>query len=460
MLKIRNAALRHALAAASKFSNWILARALSHIVTRGCLNVTTSDDRLLAFGDGSGAKVHVRFADLGAQWAFLIDPDLRLGELYMDGRFFIEQGSLQDFLAMMLREAQNATHPFIARLIDRARTRLRIFRHRNLPARSRANVAHHYDLDGRLYALFLDADRQYSCAYFESPDQSLDDAQRAKKRHLAAKLQLAPGKSVLDIGCGWGGLALHMARHAPCGHVLGITLSEEQHAYALKRLAKQERAGAEVQFALQDYRSLTGRFDRIVSVGMFEHVGLASYPAFFKKCAELLEDDGIMVLHTIGCSATPGFTTPWLDKYIFPGGYIPALSEILPEIEKAGLIVTDIEVLRLHYAWTLAHWRKRFLARWDEAAALYDERFCRMWEYYLASAEAAFRYEDLVVFQIQLSKRNDIIPVMRDYIGEHERAAMQCSEADLGGAVEPSLEMIGLSAASSMACTSSKTSYP
>jgi cyclopropane-fatty-acyl-phospholipid synthase len=431
-----NFILRHGEAAASALSNRVLERALSHIVTRGCLNVTTSNGQQLSFGDGSGERMHVSFADLAAQWAFLIDADLRLGELYMDRRFLIEQGSLHDFLAMMLREGKNTKHPLIARLIDSARVWLRIFRHRNLPARSKANVAHHYDLDGRLYDIFLDADRQYSCAYFESPDQSLDAAQRAKKRHLAAKLQLGPGKSVLDIGCGWGGLALHMARHVPCGHVLGITLSEEQHGYALKRLAEHERMEAGIQFSLQDYRSLSGRFDRIVSVGMFEHVGLASYRAFFEKCADLLEDDGIMVLHTIGCSATPGFTTPWLDKYIFPGGYIPALSEILPQIEKAGLAVTDIEILRLHYAWTLAHWRKRFLARWHEAAALYDERFCRMWEFYLASAEAAFRYEDLVVFQIQLSKRNDVIPVTRDYIGQHERAATQSSKADLEGAVE------------------------
>jgi cyclopropane-fatty-acyl-phospholipid synthase len=423
-------------AVAAAFTNWIMARALSRIVTHGSLDVTTSDGRLLSFGDASGERVHVRFADLAAQWALLIDADMRLGELYMDRRFLVEHGSLYDFLAMMLREAQYARHPVVARLIDGARTRLRTFRHRNLPARSKANVAHHYDLDGRLYELFLDADRQYSCAYFERSDQSLDAAQRAKKRHLAAKLQLEPGKSVLDIGCGWGGLALHMARHVPRGHVLGITLSEEQHGYALRMLAEHGRMEAGIQFALQDYRSLSGRFDRIVSVGMFEHVGLGSYRAFFEKCADLLEDDGLMVLHTIGCSATPGFTTPWLDKYIFPGGYIPALSEILPEIEKAGLAVADIEVLRLHYAWTLAHWRQRFLAQWQEAAALYDERFCRMWEFYLASAEAAFRYEDLVVFQIQLSKRNDVIPVTRDYISQHEKAAAQSSEADLEGAVE------------------------
>ncbi|MFT4184714.1 MAG: cyclopropane-fatty-acyl-phospholipid synthase family protein [Rhizobium sp.] len=413
----------------------ILRRALTHIVTRGSLAVTTASGRVLTFGDGSGEPVHVRFIDTRAQWAFLIDADLRLGELYMDGRFRMEKGTLYAFVAMMLREAQNSTHPLIARLIDHVRTRLRIFRHRNLPGRSKANVAHHYDLDGQLYALFLDADRQYSCAYFEHPGQSLEEAQLAKKRHLAAKLLIEPDNSILDIGCGWGGLALHLAEQAPGGYVLGVTLSEEQHAYACRRVPDDIGGRqAEVQFALQDYRNLTGRFDRIVSVGMFEHVGLASYRAFFRKCAALLEDDGIMVLHTIGCSATPGFTTPWLDKYIFPGGYIPALSEIVPEIEAAGLTITDIEVLRLHYAQTLASWRARFMARWTEAATLYSERFCRMWEYYLSTAEAAFRYEDLVVFQIQIAKRNDITPLTRNYIAENE--TRQASKVDVEASVE------------------------
>jgi len=419
----------------SSLVDWCLKRALSSIVTRGALTVTTASGRVFTFGDGTGEPVRVRFTDDRAQWALLIDADKRLGELYMDGRFIVEHGSLYDFVAMMLREAQNSTHPLIARVIDHARTKLRIFRHRNLPGRSRANVAHHYDLDGRLYELFLDPDRQYSCAYFEHADQSLEEAQIAKKRHLAAKLVIEPDNSILDIGCGWGGLALHLAEHAPGGYVLGVTLSEEQHAYASKRVA--DKAGgtpAEVQFALRDYRSLTGRFDRIVSVGMFEHVGLASYRTFFRKCAELLEDDGIMVLHTIGCSATPGFTTPWLDKYIFPGGYIPALSEIVPEIEAAGLAITDVEVLRLHYAKTLESWRARFMARWPEAAQLYDERFCRMWEYYLSTAEAAFRYEDLVVFQIQIAKRNDVIPLTRNYIADHE--ARSASKIDVEGSVE------------------------
>ncbi|MEF0940263.1 cyclopropane-fatty-acyl-phospholipid synthase family protein [Rhizobium sp. BR 362] len=419
----------------SRLADWSLKRALSHIVTRGSLTVTTAAHRVLTFGDGSGQPVHVRFTDARAQWAFLIDADLRLGELYMDSRFLVEQGSLYDFVAMMLREAQNSTHPLIARVIDQIRTRLRIFRHRNVPVRSKTNVAHHYDLDGRLYELFLDPDRQYSCAYFEHPDQSLEEAQRAKKRHLAAKLSIEPDNSILDIGCGWGGLALHLAEQAPGGYVLGVTLSEEQHDYASKRLLSTVgRSRVEIQFALRDYRSLTGHFDRIVSVGMFEHVGLASYRTFFRKCAELLEDDGIMVLHTIGCSATPGFTTPWLDKYIFPGGYIPALSEIVPEIEAAGLMITDVEVLRLHYAWTLANWRERFVARRAAVAELYDERFCRMWEYYLSTAEAAFRYEDLVVFQIQISKRNDILPVTRDYIARSE--ASQALKTDVERSVE------------------------
>ncbi|MDO1582966.1 SAM-dependent methyltransferase [Rhizobium oryzicola] len=399
-------------------ADWVLQKAVARIVTRGNLTITTAAGSVLHFGDGTGEPVAVRFADTRAQWIFLIDADGKLGELYMDQRFLMERGTMFDFVSLMLREAQNATHPKIARIIDDLRTRLRIFRLRNLPGRSRQNVAHHYDLDGRLYELFLDEARQYSCAYFEYDEQSLDDAQKAKKEHLAAKLKIAPGNRILDIGCGWGGLALHLASKAEDASVLGITLSTEQLAYAKARRQELAKNGPppSVDYILQDYRSLGGQFDRIVSVGMFEHVGRASYTAFFEKCAELLDENGVMVLHTIGCSATPGFTTPWLDKYIFPGGYIPALSEIVPEVEKAGLTITDVEVLRLHYAKTLNHWRRRFMQRWDDAARLYDERFCRMWEYYLATAEAAFLYEDLVVFQIQICKRNTALPITRDYL--------------------------------------------
>jgi len=408
-------------AMAARVADLALDLALSRIVSRGDLRVTTASGALLSFGDGSGEPICVRFTDERAQWAFLIDADGRLGELYMDERFLVDRGSLYDFVAMMLREAGNAAHPFAARAIDWVRTRARQFRHRNLPGRSKRNVAHHYDLDGRLYALFLDEDRQYSCAYFEEEGQGLDEAQLAKKRHLAAKLLLAPGQRILDIGCGWGGLALHLAAEAPGGSVLGVTLSEEQLAYAKARVAGGGTA-ADVTFALQDYRSVEGQFDRIVSVGMFEHVGLASYREFFRTVAARLKDDGVMVLHTIGCSDGPGFTTPWLDKYIFPGGYIPSLSEIVPEIEAAGLTITDVEILRMHYAWTLAHWRARFAARSAEAAAIYDRRFCQMWEYYLSTAEAAFRFEGLAVFQIQLAKRGSAVPVTRDYISLSDRS--------------------------------------
>ena len=281
---------------------------------------------------------------------------------------------------------------------------------------------HHHATNPRhtLYDLFLDADRQYSCAYFEHPGQSLDEAQRAKKRHIAAKLLLEPGQDVLDIGCGWGGLALYLAGVAGAGRVRGVTLSTEQHETARARAEREGLAGR-IDIALQDYRTVAGDFDRIVSVGMFEHVGRAHYQEFFDTTARLLRRDGVMLLHTIGATAEPGPTNPWITRYIFPGGHIPTLSEMMPAIERAGLRLADVEVLRLHYADTLMHWRERFLARRAEAARLYDERFCRMWEFYLAASEAGFRFEDLVVFQLQLTHRNDAVPITRDYVAERER---------------------------------------
>jgi cyclopropane-fatty-acyl-phospholipid synthase len=288
----------------------------------------------------------------------------------------------------------------------------------NWRSRSRHNVAHHYDLDGRLYSLFLDGDQQYSCAYFETPDTSLDDAQLAKKRHLAAKLRLKPGAKVLDIGCGWGGLALYLAEIAGA-QVTGITLSQEQFQRAQARAI--ERAHTQdATFRLIDYRDVEGRFDRIVSVGMFEHVGVGFYETYFGKCAKLLADDGVMVLHSIGRSGPPSITNPWIAKYIFPGGYIPALSEVLPAIEHAQLMVSDVEVLQLHYAETLKAWRQRFLAHRDEVVRLYDQRFVRMWEFYLACSEMAFRASDMVVFQIQMTKRKGMVPATRDYIAREE----------------------------------------
>ena len=350
----------------------------------------------------------------------MLDPETGLGEAYMDGTFVVEEGTIADVLAVAL--GQNTELPYWARpqfLIRYFARRLSQF---NPRPRSRRNVAHHYDLDGRLYSLFLDADRQYSCAYFETPETTLDDAQLAKKRHLAAKLLLKPDSEtsrVLDIGCGWGGLGLYLAEttHAD---VTGVTLSEEQHGIANARAAEKNLTDR-ARFNLQDYRDVTGPFDRIVSVGMFEHVGVGHYETYFNKCAELLANDGVMVLHSIGRSGGPSVTNPWVAKYIFPGGYIPSLSEVLPRVEKAGLLVTDIEILRLHYAETLKAWRQRFLAHRDEVERIYDARFVRMWEFYLAAAEMSFREQNLMVFHIQLTKKQGIVPITRDYIAENER---------------------------------------
>ncbi len=390
---------------------------LKTFVRRGTFRVTTSRGTVLTFGDGTGQPVSVRFASRAAEWGILLDPELQLGEAYMDGTFVVEQGSIADVLAICL--GQNSELPHWARPQYLIRYLARRFAQFNPRKRARRNVAQHYDLDGRLYSLFLDADRQYSCGYFESPEQSLDDAQIAKKRHLAAKLLPKNGKRVLDIGCGWGGLGLYLAEYTGA-EVTGVTLSQEQHAIANARAA--ERGLAErARFKLQDYRDVKGPFDRIVSVGMFEHVGVGHYDTFFRRCAELLADDGVMVLHSIGRSEGPSATNPWIRKYIFPGGYIPSLSEVLPRIEQAGLLTTDIEILRLHYAETLKHWRERFLAYRDEVERIYDQRFVRMWEFYLAAAEMSFREHNMMVFQIQLTKRQGVVPMTRDYIGREEQ---------------------------------------
>jgi cyclopropane-fatty-acyl-phospholipid synthase len=392
----------------------LLRLALSYFIYAGNLRVTTAGGAVLTFGDGSGPPVAIRFLTRAAQWGVLIDPEVRFGEAYMDGSLVVEQGTIADVLSVALAQERNGKPPLWARpqwLIRYLYRRLRQF---NPPTRSRQNVAHHYDLDGQLYALFLDADRQYSCAYFEEPGQTLDDAQIAKKRHLAAKLLIERDHRVLDIGCGWGGLSLYLAETCQA-RVTGITLSAEQHAYARGR-ASEKAQTREVEFRLQDYRDVPDRFDRIVSVGMFEHVGVGFYDTYFRKCAALLDDDGVMVLHSIGRSEGPNVTNPWIAKYIFPGGYIPALSEVLPAIEKAGLLVTDIEILRLHYAETLKAWRQRFLAHQDDVERIYDAGFVRMWEFYLAAAEMAFREQAMMVFQIQLTKRQGVVPMTRDYI--------------------------------------------
>jgi len=396
-----------------QFLRW----AFRAIVKRGQLQVTTSRGTGFTVGDGTGTRVAVRFTSPRAERAVLLNPELKLGEAYMDGTFVVEQGSIADFFQLILRQDRMNKGPRWARPRARARHQWRRLQQHNPRRRAQRNVSHHYDLDARLYSLFLDSDRQYSCAYFESPTATLDDAQLAKKRHLAAKLLLRdPGKRVLDIGSGWGGLALYLAQVAGA-RVTGITLSHEQLDIARGRAGEQ---GLDVEFRMQDYRDVTERYDRIVSVGMFEHVGVGYYPAFFRKSARMLADDGVMVLHSIGRSEGPSSTNPWISKYIFPGGYIPALSEVLPAIERAGLLVTDIEILRLHYAETLKAWRERVLAHREEVERLYDARFVRMWEFYLAGAEMSFREQNLMVFQIQLTKRQGIVPITRGYIAEEE----------------------------------------
>jgi cyclopropane-fatty-acyl-phospholipid synthase len=397
----------------------LLQLVLASIVRTGSLRVTTARGRSFTLGDGTGKPAAVRFKTTGALLSVLLDPELRLGEAYMDGTLVVEDGTLADFLAIAMSQNGAARSPPMAGPLFLARFVRRRLQQLNRRGRARKNVAHHYDLDGRLYSLFLDADRQYSCGYFEDRDQSLDDAQLAKKRHLAAKLLARPGQQVLDIGCGWGGLTLYLAEM--CGaSVRGITLSQEQLALSRAR-AEEKSLDHAVDFRLEDYRDVDGRFDRIVSVGMFEHVGLGFYETYFRKCADLLGDDGVMVLHSIGRSEGPSITNPFIAKYIFPGGYIPALSEVVRAVERAGLLVTDVEILRLHYAETLKAWRERFLAHSEEVERLYDARFARMWEFYLASSEMAFRHQNMMVMQIQLTKVQGVVPLTRDYIGREEQ---------------------------------------
>ena len=401
--------------------NSFLHRIVEHLVRKGNLRITGPGGETYLFGDGTGKMVHARIVTKHAERAITLDPMLALPEAYMDGELVMEEGDILDLLHVTyLNMGPAGVEAAWTKAVEGLRHAFRRLQQVNTPLRSRRNVQRHYDLSGELYKLFLDEDMQYSCAYFERPDMSLEEAQLAKKRHLAAKLRARPGQSVLDIGSGWGGLGLYLARAFEVD-VLGVTLSTEQHAVATER-AQAEGLDNHVHFELRDYRDLNERFDRIISVGMFEHVGVNHYRTFFDKCAKLLKPDGVMVLHSIGRSGPPCATNAFIRKYIFPGGYIPALSEVLPAIERSGLMVTDVEILRLHYAETLKHWRERFLANRDKVLDIYDERFVRMWDFYLAGSEAAFRWQDLMVFQIQIALRNDTLPVTRDYIGQCESA--------------------------------------
>ncbi|MDP8995534.1 MAG: cyclopropane-fatty-acyl-phospholipid synthase family protein [Pseudomonadota bacterium] len=407
---------------------------LRRLIKTGKLIVTDWKGRVTTYGDATGEPVHIKFNTAAAARKMALDPDLQMGECYMSGEFEVTQGSVFDFLALALKNAglngksladvnrSNIVHDTLYKY----RMARRRFDQRNDKARARQNVKHHYDLSGDLYDLFLDKDRQYSCAYFEHEKQSLDDAQLAKKRHIAAKLNLKPGMKVLDIGSGWGGLGLYLAEMYGVDFT-GVTLSEEQFKIS-NDLAKERGLSDKVRFLLQDYRTLEGKFDRIVSVGMFEHVGVSRYSEFFKKCAALLKPDGTALLHSINRSDGPGATSSWIAKYIFPGGYVPSLSEVTPVMEKLGLYVTDIEILRMHYARTLDLWRSRFMANRHKAKAVYDERFCRMWEFYLALSECGFRFVGMNNFQIQFGLDQYHLPFTRDYILAEE-AKLRIKEA-------------------------------
>lgn len=402
--------------------NGLLLRLCRRLFKTGSLTVRDHSGADHIFGDGAGPRVHVALRTAAAERRIALNPSLATPEAYMAGELDLLEGDLIELLQIAYvnldRVGYAANLP--SRVATIGRYALRRFQQLNTTRRSRANVKHHYDLSGELYRLFLDEDMQYSCAYFADAAMTLEEAQLAKKRHIAAKLMLRPSLSVLDIGSGWGGLGLYLARHFDL-NVLGVTLSDEQFAASTDR-AHREGLEDRVHFELRDYRRLQERFDRIVSVGMFEHVGVNHYATYFRQVARLLKPDGVMLLHTIGRSGPPTATASFIQKYIFPGGYIPALSEMMPAIEKAGLVVTDVEVLRFHYAETLKAWRERFLANRDRAKALYDERFCRMWEFYLAASEASFRFQDMVVFQLQITRRNDTLPITRGYIEEAEHA--------------------------------------
>lgn len=402
------------------------------VIRNGRLTLIGPDGRSATFGgEGPGPEVRVRLTDPKLDRSIFLNPELRAAEAVMDGGLVIEQGSIHDFITLFFmnkRQFDMTPHQIFWSGVMR---RLKRFLQHNTPGRARRNVAHHYDLGNEFYRLWLDTDMQYSCGYFPRGDESLEEAQLAKKRHIAAKLQLEPGQRVLDIGCGWGGMALYLARVAGV-HVTGVTLSEQQLAVARERAAA-EGLSDRVEFRLQDYRKVPETFDRVVSVGMLEHVGIGHLPEYFLNVRDRLAPDGVALIHSITSKAPPSVTGPFLRKYIFPGGYAPTLSEAFGAIERSGLWTLDAEIWRLHYARTLAEWRTRFMAQRGEVVAMYDERFARMWEIYLSASEGAFRYGSSCVFQIQLGRRRDAVPLSRDYILAAE-ARLRAAEPARGGA--------------------------
>ena len=392
---------------------------LGALLTSGRVTIVTPNGKRQSYGPGGGRELTIRLADRKLLFDIARNPRLAIGEAYMDGRFTIEDGTILDLLELVVGGNRWEDGGQGRKAMKRGKLKwLKRLVRRNAPDASKRNVAHHYDLKDELYDLFLDTDRQYSCAYFTDPANSLEQAQADKKAHIAAKLYLKPGQRVLDIGCGWGGTALYLNRVADVD-VLGITLSEEQLKVARRR-AEEAGVAGRVRFELIDYRSLEGRFDRIVSIGMFEHVGAAHYDEFFVKCRELLADDGVMLLHTIGKLGGPSAPDPFTDKWIFPGYHLPSISQMALASERARMITSDVETLRLHYAYTLRHWLTRAEAAKDKIVAMYDERFYRMWEFYLAGGIVMFESGAACNYQMQYIRDRNALPIARDYMAEAE----------------------------------------
>ena len=401
-----------------------LSRMLCGFVRQGRLTVIDTDGGTHVFGGTTpGPCATLRIADRSLYRKLFANPELHAGEAYMNGTLTFPGSSLKEFLAVYSVNQNSLDQQPWQAVLRRLFRAMKRIQQRNPVGKAQKNVAHHYDLGNALFELFLDKGLFYSCAYFRDPSDTLEAAQINKCRLIAAKLNLRSGQRVLDIGSGWGGLACYLASVADV-EVTGVTLSKEQHALATER-ARAAGLGSRVQFLLQDYRKLESKFDRIVSVGMFEHVGVPRYNEFFEKVNQLMPDDGIMLLHSIGHMSPPSTASPWLRKYIFPGAYSPALSEVFPAVENNRLWVTDLEFLRLHYADTLSHWHRRFEANRAKIAAMYDERFCRMWEFYLLSCEMMFRSGAQEVFQMQLSRKRDAAPIVRDYIVDEQRALIE-----------------------------------
>ena len=404
----------------------ILEHMMQSFVRNGSLTIALPDGRQLNFGDGASPRARAQIHDASAVRKLVLNPELALGEAYTDGALTVENDDIGAFLAVVLANIDRADRLWWQRWHQSLRTALRRFMLNNVPALSRRNVAHHYDLSSELYDLFLDNDRQYSCAYFRTSGDTLEQAQSQKKNHIARKLMVEPGMRVLDIGCGWGGMALTLAEEHGA-RVTGITLSEEQLTVARERVRARGLENM-IDIRLQDYRHINEEFDRIVSVGMFEHVGLPYFDTYFSAVRDLLAPDGIALIHTIGAVTAAGGTNAWLAKYIFPGGYIPNLSEMSSAIERQDLRVTDIEFLWRHYAETLRHWLDRFEANADRVEALYDARFVRMWRFYLSACEQTFRHRRQCVFQFQLTRSADVVPVTRDYLYEQPFTLHQAAE--------------------------------